>query len=271
MIVCLGTPAGSSVGDVFLSDGNSIAEFDFESEAGMYTWEVDAISHLWQQWFWYRLGAAGGEVSLDTLPLVSGPLTSDTNSDGNDDAVSLTYNGVGLNVEMRFVLVGGEPNSHTSTIYETITITNVGQDTLDLHFFQYADFDLWDDAEYDSVEILGDPKNTAVQWEGPYYMAETVATGASESPTHYEAGTGVDSPNSIWERLTDGSPTTLTDFAGPLEDIDAVWAFQWDKTLAPDGTLVISKAKNITPEPATLALMGGGMAMALVARQRRKR
>ena len=100
-------------------------------------------------------------------------------------------------------------------------------------------------------------------------MAETVVTGAGEAPTHYEAGNYDVSPN-IEDRLNDGDPTTLTDFAGPLTDIDAVWAFQWDKPLGPGDSLVSSKDKLILPEPATLVLMGTGMAIALAARQRQK-
>ncbi|HUU89819.1 MAG TPA: PEP-CTERM sorting domain-containing protein, partial [Phycisphaerae bacterium] len=75
----------------------------------------------------------------------------------------------------------------------------------------------------------------------------------------------------IWERLEDDDPTVLKDVAGPIEDTDAVWAFQWDKTLGPGDSLVISKDKLIMPEPATLVLMGAGMAITLAARRRRRR
>ena len=273
--VAIGMPVGSVMGGVTLTDGNSLVEFNFGDEPGeelgMYEWAVDGVSHMYQQWFWYRVGETGGEASLDTLDMIGGPVIKDTSGDGNADAVGVTYGGAGLEVALMFILVGGPAGSEHSTILETIAATNVGTGTTDLHFFQYADFDLWYDAEFDSVEIIGDPKNTAIQWEGLTYVAETVATGAGGAPTHYEAGTWDDSPNSIWDRLQDSQPTTLNDLAGPIEDTDAVWAFQWDKVLGPGGSLVISKNKIITPEPATVALMGLGAAVALAGRRRPKR
>jgi len=274
LAVGLSIPMAPARGGVTLIDSNSLVELNFGDEVGeelgMYAWEVDGTNHLYQQWFWYRVGETGGEASLDTLDMVGLPLTEDTNDDGDKDAVSVTYSGSGLDVGLRFVLAGSAPGNEASALYETIVITNTSQDTLDVHFFEYADFDLWEDSEFDSVQILGDPKNTARQWEGTYYVAETVATGAGEAPTHYEAGTWDDSPNSIWERLEDSNPTTLADLAGPLEDTDAVWAFQWDKTLGPSDSLVISKDKIITPEPATVILVCSGAAVALAVRLRRR-
>jgi hypothetical protein len=70
--------------------------------------------------------------------------------------------------------------------------------------------------------------------------------------------------------LNDGLPTTLSDLDGPLTDGDLTWAFQWDFSLAPGKTFLISKDKLITPEPATLGVLiaVGGV---LLRRRRRGR
>ena len=267
----LGMLAGPALGSVTLSQGNSVVELNFgdepTAEMGMYAWEVDGTDHMHQQWFWYRVGDAGGEAPLDPLDMVGVPLTADLNGDGVDDAVDIAYSVAGLDISLRFVLAGGAPGSETSTIVETIVITNTTPDTLDVHFFQYADFDLGGNHESDSVEILGDPKNTAYQWEESLYVAETIVTGA---PDHYEAGAVNDVLNSILDRLEDGDPTDLEDVAGPIENTDAAWAFQWDKTLGSGDSLVISKDKLIMPEPATVVLMFGGVAMVLARRRQRR-
>lgn len=273
--VSLGMLAGPALGSVTLSQGNSVVELNFGDEPteamGAYAWEVDGTDHMHQQWFWYRVGDSGGEAPLDPLDMVGVPLTADLNGDGVDDAADVAYSVAGLDISLRFVLAGGEPGSEMSTIVETIVLTNTTPDTLDVHFFQYADFDLDGNPEFDSVEILGDPKNTAYQWEELLYVAETVVTGASDAPTHYEAGAVDDGPNSILDRLEDGDPTDLQDIAGPIEDTNAAWAFQWDKTLGPGDSLAISKGKLIMPEPATVVLMFGGVTMVLAMRRRQRR
>jgi hypothetical protein len=70
--------------------------------------------------------------------------------------------------------------------------------------------------------------------------------------------------------LTLGSPTTLTGFAGPFTG-DATWAFEWDRTLAPNKSLIISKNKQIeaVPEPTALWLLGGGLLGAGLLRRKR--
>src|SRR5207248_8483028 len=65
-------------------------------------------------------------------------------------------------------------------------------------------------------------------------------------------------------RLNDSSPTVLNDVAnaGPG---DVTWALQWDFTIAPGGSVGISKAKSLAlvsqvPEPACLARLAIALA-----------
>ena len=57
-------------------------------------------------------------------------------------------------------------------------------------------------------------------------------------------------------RLNDGLPTTLNDNGGPVSG-DVNWAFQWDFTLDPNHSFIISKDKTlVVPEPTALVLLG---------------
>jgi len=259
----VGLAAVPAAASIILVDLNAVAEFELsdppgESEPGMTVWTVDGTNHMYQQWFWYRVGDAGPEVSIDTLPL-DFSLTSDTNADGDHDTLYARYKGADVQVEVTFVLAGSPAGSGMSDIAEIIRITNLTDTTMPFHFFEYCDFDLNESIIDQSVEIRGG--NTAVQMDANIYVAETVVT---TSPDHYQ----VAEYSEIWDNLEDGGPTTLTDDAGPLEDLDATWAFQWDNEIKPGRTLLISKDKNFVPEPATLVLLVAGGALLLVGRRR---
>jgi hypothetical protein len=229
-----------------LADGNSTLKIDSGSEAGAYGWVVDGTSVLYQQWFWYRIGSTGGEQSIDNLGLLSANVL-----DASD--LRLTYGSTtGLEVSVLYSLTGGSVNSHMSDTAETILIKNNGSTSLDVHFFQYSDFDLASDL-IDKVAI--DPSLQKVVQRpvgsGPI-LSETVVTPA---PQHAEANYY----SNTLGKLNDGLPTTLDDVltAGPG---DVTWAFEWDKMLAGGGSFLISKDKNLAPmvpEPAPLALLGG--------------
>ncbi|MCX5684194.1 MAG: PEP-CTERM sorting domain-containing protein, partial [Planctomycetota bacterium] len=112
------------------------------------------------------------------------------------------------------------------------------------------------------VQILN--ANAVQQSDGSTTVAETVVTPA---PLHTEVG----AYNATLLKLTDTNPDNLDDSTGPVGPADATWAFQWDVTVAPNSTVQISKDKNIVPEPATVGLMGMGLAVAVVARVKKSR
>ncbi len=227
-----------------LTDLNSVLSVDDSSAAGAYSWTIDGADILYQQWFWYRVGSTGPEQSIDSLALMSASQL------GN--ALSLTYAGAGFTLDVDYELHGGSPGSRTSDVAEIIHITNTGTTPLDLHFFQYSDFDIGA-GNVDTVTI--DPTMQIVTQRpavgGPGILSETVLTPRpSRAEANYYANTLLS--------LIDNAPTTLNNVrtAGPG---DVTWAFQWDHVIGAGSSYIISKDKNAqpVPEPATLALLGG--------------
>jgi len=249
LAVALATPADATT--FTLTDLNSSAQIDDAAQRGMFNWTVNGVNQLTQQWFWFRLGSTGGQSSIETLPLLAAT-ASDTNSNGQNDTLFLSYGSTtGLQIDVRYTLRGTA--SSGSDMQEQINITNNGSVTLDLHFFQYTNFDLNGTPAGDTVALLNAPPNNTVrQSKGSTVIAETVTSPAAN---HYELGLTTDSPNTL-TRLNSGSPITLLDGATTRGPGDATWAFQWDQSLAPGATLQISKDKNLAiPEPGTSALI----------------
>jgi hypothetical protein len=234
---------------VTLTDGNSSFAVDMNSQAGAYQWLVDGTNQLYQEWFWYRVGA-NPQQSIDTLTL-----TAFSNPDPR--LLQLTYAGNGFQIIVQYTLLGAAPGSGTSDVSEQIAILNTTSSPLDFHFYMYSDFDLGGTPAGDSVTLPS--AHEAIQVDAATGMvSDTVVT---QTPQEWEADYFANTLN----RLNSGVPITLNDTssAGPG---DVTWAFEWDKVLTGNvsgGTLTISADKNIStlpvPEPTSLILVGGGL------------
>jgi len=263
---------------VTLTDLNSTADIDTGTQAGVYNWVVDGTDHLFQQWFWYRIGATGPEASIDTLTQTA--ITPGTNT------LSVTYAGNGIEVTVAYTLLGGSAGSGSSDLAESIRIRNTGTTAIDLNFFQYSDFDIGGDAANDFV-WYNDSNQIVDQADPNATLSETVHTpAANRGELAFFATTLNNLNDGDADDLAAGDPDGFShgvfqdtgDFVGPG---DVTWAYQWQRTLAAGGSLLISKDKNIAggppdrgpfiPEPASLAIWGGLSVLGLVVgRLRRK-
>jgi hypothetical protein len=248
-LVCGVLIQSASAGLFTLTDSNSSATFDTANPANNNAWVVDGVNHLYQQAFWFRVGATP-EQSLHMLPIAVEGVT-DTNFDSNPDTLFVRYAGAGFTAEVRYTLAGGSAGSLASDLAEQISIHNVSTTPLDFHFFQYVDFDLLGSSGGDTAEFING--NTVKQWEGISSLSETVITPL---PSHRE----IDVYDVTLQKLNDALATTLTDLPAlgvALGPNDMTWAFQWDVVIEGGKTFQISKDKNLTgvPEPASLALL----------------
>lgn len=245
--------AGAAHAQVFtLTDANSTAVFadltGFGGGAYQNGWEVDGISQLFTQDFIFNFRDGNGSQFLDNF--AGAASLFNTNSDPGLDTLNVEYANVnGLAVETTFILRGGSANSGRADLAEIIRLVNNSGSTMSFSFFQRVDLDLNGDTFDASATIVN--ANAVQQVDGIFGASETVNTPA---PTIGMVG----SPSAVSDAIFIFEQLDGTAFAS---NGDLGWAWQWDITLNPGDTFLISKDKSITPAPGTLALLGfGGLA-----------
>ena len=257
----LASVSHAQVTPVYLVDGDSTAIVDVDSSAGMYQWVAGGHNQLSQQWFWYRIGAGGvvqpiNSVSAATWNQLAGP-----------DSLFTSYANAQLSFSINYKLTS--LTSGKVDILESISVKNNTAAPLDLHFFQYSDFDLAGTPIDDSLVIEVDPDF------GGYYRATQKKNGGSElsetiaQPPASRAEANYQEPL-ITNFFTPGY--NLNNNLGPVLSGDLAWAFQWDFTVGAGGSVNIFKDKLLEvtpiPEPSTLAFVSLGFAALVLLRRR---
>lgn len=261
IIVSFSVPV--SAGLVRLTDGSSTMELDPASSAGVFNWQIGGVSHLSQQWFWFRTDLDGlntCEYSIDEL--------DDTPDIFQHPAwpniARITYSDDRLEIEVTYILVGGA-GLWSSDLAEVISITNLTGQTITVNFFQFSDFDLGGDGEDDLVEIVGG--NTCFQSDSgsQVTLAETIV---SRSPELSEVATGTQT----LAKLQDGGIDDLDGTSVGIGPGDLTWSFQWkNRAIASGHSLLIGKDKLLVSRPVSEPGALGVAVIAILAARRRRR
>lgn len=253
-----------------LADRNSSAQFNLTGPtAGQQNWILDGENRLKLQGFWFRTPGMIREENTSTL--ASNAFLSDTNPfiDDRDDTLTVTNanTDLGLLIQTTWTLRGSNNGGGRSNMNETIRITNTSRTApLVISFFQFVDFDLSganpNGAPNPDVSVAVNTtlNNTANQFGSGVFSAEEAATPA---PDRWSVGNA----QTLLALLTNNTIDDLDNNAGPSGPGDLAWAFQWNFTINPGDTRIISKVKSIVPAPGTAALLATGAL--LIARRRR--
>ncbi len=255
---------------IVLADRNSSATFNLTGPtAGQQNWILDGENRLKLQGFWFRTPGMNREENTSTLS--SNAFLSDTNLfiDDRDDTLTVTNanTDLGLRIETTWTLRGSNAGGGRSNMNETIRITNTSRTApLVISFFQFVDFDLSGANPNGapnpdvSVAVHTALNNTVNQYGTGPFSSEEAATPA---PDRWSVGNA----QTLLALLTNDSVDDLDNTSGPVGPGDLAWAFQWNFTINPGDTRIISKVKSIVPAPGAAALLAtGGL---LIARRRR--
>jgi hypothetical protein len=257
-VALLASASQAAVTPVTMSDLNSVAIVDVDSNAGMFQWTVGGANQLAQQWFWYRIGNGTAVQPINSI----GPAV--WNQAAGINTLSTTYNNAQLKVSIDYVLTGGTAGD--ADIVESISVKNNTGSPLDLHFFQYSDFDLANNPLGDTITIYGSPGSGFYQATQTKLITQLAETVTSPFATRAEAAFQAQLLN---EFLIPGY--NLNNNQGPVGPGDVTWGLQWDMTIGAGATFDIFKDKRLdvtpVPEPTVLGFVALGLAV-LVFRQR---
>ena len=238
-----------------LSNANSTVTIDTSGQDGMNSWVIGGQNVLNQQWFWFRTGATGPQSSIDTLGTPANSLLA-------PNFLQSTYSGnPNFSLQVVYSLVGGSAGSGASDLSEQIKIQNLTGGALDFHFFQYANFVPGPGG--DLVQLSQNARglyNEALVTSGAMTISEDVDTALSPGANEGSAA----QYDSTLFNLNNTPGLLLNDVASSGPGGTNTWAFEWDKSIAVGGTLIISKDLNVVvaasaPEPGSLALASMGI------------
>jgi len=255
MVVGLGVLASSQSAwalSASLTDMNSEAQL---SDSGTIGWEVNGINHMAQQWFWLRVGDTGPErmVNKDNFTevyTVTFPVPAFGMVSNYYDPQTM------LDITVLETLMGGMPGQQWSDIAQTVRLNNHGPASLEVHLFQFVNLDLGGTPEGDSAML----RAPHVLWQGqsgatglPGGKRAMVEMSVLSAPDKIQLGQA----DELLAMLNDGNPTDLVDNYHASGD-DVAWALQWDLTLPPMGTVIVSEdlLMHPAPEPATMLTVG---------------
>ncbi len=257
---------GAMAQDITMNNGGSTATLNVgggTGNTGMNSWSVDTmpnVNQLNQQWFWYSVNGAP-QTTIDQISAAT--VYNFSNPSSPIDNIGVVYQNSQLTVQLTYVLSGSGSGSGNADMQEYLSIVNNSASSINLSFYQYSNFNLFQDNQ-NTVSISGGPGAYTGALQTTSTLGGNGIAEVIDAPyaNFAEAASAYQTVNA----LNSGSYYTLNDStsAGPG---DVTWAFEWTATLAPNGqtgdTLNITKDKglsiHIVPEPTTLAMIALGM------------
>ncbi len=213
--------------------------------AANFTVDGSATDHLFQNWWWYRVGNGTREHAFSNFVSQSGVGNNHTLNYAEVDGVSASINyaiqdqGIGAIVTQRVVL------TNTST---------AGPQTINL--FNYADFDVGGTAGSDSAVFNGVNRMRITDAGGAFAEFEGVGASAYQVTTFATLRT----------LLSNGVVDNLNNTGMPFGPGDWTGAFQWSFNLNPGESVTVIERLSVntavpTPGAAALLALGGAFGL----------
>lgn len=270
LIIVSALPIAARAHTLSLTDNNSTIIIDPHSSAGFFSWVVDGIPHLNQEWSWLRFGGAAFESPVSSLFLVT-----DTILPGVPE-IFMVWQDIpippppipppvpGLVVIASYSLIGGPPGSGISQVQQKYGFTRPTGPVppLSLTWFVYADFNLTgtaaDDTASGGVSGIAQQDGATLAAVTPVLLVSPLQAFPGPQANAFQ----IAAFSTIRDSFNDGGITNLNNTGSPFGPGNATFAFQWDLSLSAGETINLSIVKDLVPVPTpnTLLLLGAGLA-----------
>lgn len=181
---------------------------------------VAATDHVYQQWWWFRIGSTGPETAFP-IPAMQTYAA---------DTATLDFATASFTSQLVITVADGVAAGAGTAVHQ-MTITNVSGATLDLHLFCYTDFDVLGAGTDAAAFVAGDTDHLRI----------TDTTGAYSDFLGVDADAyQVNAFAGLRTLLNDASPTTLANTGVPFAAADFTGGFQWDRTVDVGASVTIT-------------------------------
>ena len=251
------------------STTSSIGTADFGLDTGSTT--SVGTDYLFQNWWWMRVGSAASETAL-----LGSEQTNFAQLSPNSAFLSYSRPGVtgapGVTVNLTYTL--NQISTDQAAVTINWNITNNSQESTNVSFFNYTDYDVTPSASNDLYSHGVFPGAQQIRADdttgGVPNGAFATLSADLRVPNAWQVGpfSGTGSPRAS---LTDAAATALNNAINGTNPGDLAGAFQWDLVLGAGQSVGgrVTKGYNYDPIPApgAFALLGLG---GLVAARRRR-
>lgn len=243
-----------------LKNGNSSTLVS--DRTGAIVWNIDqgnldfdeATDNLIMSNYFLRVGSSGKEFNFFNIfgaPVVRNAFAN---------SLTFSFSNASMAATLEWSLVGGVEGSGQSILSKAVSITNLTNNPLDLHLFDYSDYDINFDQykQADQATLVGPGHIVTTSATVPFQIDAQV----SEKPDHYQITDFITPYRQLF--IDQDGPTTLSDapapgVAYPQTPKDNAFAFQWDRLLQAGHTFSVNQvatyAPSAVPEPASWAMM----------------
>ncbi len=210
-----------------------------------------SADQAFQEWWWYRAnGVSTREFALSTQsagPVVSGNnmVLSYQEAEGFSSVITYTINNI----------------AGKARVTGTNLIKNTGTNALDLDFFNYIDWDMAGTAASDNATLLNSNPALRMSVSEGLMLGEYRTLDADNYQIGAFSGVRTLLTNTTVDNFNNTTPSFNGDFTGGV---------QWHFTLNPGEAIALQTTRTLStvPEPASMAVLGLGIAAIL--RRRRK-